>query len=329
MLRNLSNVERLAIETRHNGIVNDAKVNLYGNRLATCSSDASVRVFDLDVNGRCTKTTHLHGHTAPVWQVSWACFPSSENHLASCGDDGRLIVWREKDGKMQKFHETSVKDAKCTSVCWAPRECGLTLASGLSDGNILILVFDGTRWVESYIRGAHQRGTHLPVSWAPVRLSVQPPGHPQPPFVHLASGGRDGVVRIWTMLRPSEWNDGVRLSGHDEEVLDVAWAQTLVGGPMTVASIGMDGKLIIWRCADANQGPWSSRILHSFQDIPNHVTWSPAGNVLIASIGCNKFAGWTVGTDPDDWTQVLREDDERTEEGATGNEENAAVESCA
>ncbi len=43
------------IETQHEDMVHDAQLDFYGKRLATCSSDRTVKVFDI-VNG--TPTTN-------------------------------------------------------------------------------------------------------------------------------------------------------------------------------------------------------------------------------------------------------------------------------
>lgn len=95
----------------------DAQLDYYGKRLATCSSDRTVKVFDV-VDGEAQRTgghtlkgcvfiaslsdaTRLRRgdrHTGPVWQVAWA-HPKYGHILASCSYDGKVIIWKEQTGQ--------------------------------------------------------------------------------------------------------------------------------------------------------------------------------------------------------------------------------------
>lgn len=82
------------IETHHEDMIHDAQLDFYGKRLATCSSDRTVKVFDI-VNGTPSATGEtLHGHQGPVWQVAWA-HPTFGDILASCSYDGKVIIWKD------------------------------------------------------------------------------------------------------------------------------------------------------------------------------------------------------------------------------------------
>lgn len=82
------------IETQHEDMVHDAQLDFYGKRLATCSSDRTVKVFDI-INGTpSTNAETLHGHQGPVWQVAWA-HPTFGDILASCSYDGKVIIWKD------------------------------------------------------------------------------------------------------------------------------------------------------------------------------------------------------------------------------------------
>lgn len=83
------------IETAHEDMIHDAQLDYYGKRLATCSSDRTVRVFNVDKSGHAVgEGAVLRGHSGPVWQVAWA-HPSFGGILASCSYDGRVFVWKE------------------------------------------------------------------------------------------------------------------------------------------------------------------------------------------------------------------------------------------
>jgi WD40 repeat protein len=82
-----------AVETGHLDMVHDAQLDYYGKRLATCSSDRTVKVFDLAGDQR-TLIADLRGHDGPIWQVSWA-HPRYGSLLASASFDHRVIIWKE------------------------------------------------------------------------------------------------------------------------------------------------------------------------------------------------------------------------------------------
>jgi protein transport protein SEC13 len=151
-------------------------MDYYGCRLATCSSDRSVRIYDVK-NGTQTLAADLRGHEGPVssqlvhyfifrhqlhnflifkvWQIAWA-HPKFGNLLASCSYDRKVIIWKETNGQWHKYHEYLNHDSSVNSVCWAPHDFGLILACGSSDGSISILsATTGSGWEVKKINNAH------------------------------------------------------------------------------------------------------------------------------------------------------------------------------
>lgn len=85
-------------ESGHLDMVHDAQLDYYGKRLATCSSDRTVKVFDLSGDQR-THIADLKGHEGPIWTVCWA-HPRYGSLLASASFDHRVILWKEgSDGQ--------------------------------------------------------------------------------------------------------------------------------------------------------------------------------------------------------------------------------------
>lgn len=80
-------------ESGHMDMVHDCQVDYYGRRLATCSSDRTIKIFELS-GEQATPVADLRGHEGPVWQVSWA-HPKFGQMLASCSFDHRVIIWKE------------------------------------------------------------------------------------------------------------------------------------------------------------------------------------------------------------------------------------------
>ncbi|MCO5584729.1 hypothetical protein L7F22_038661 [Adiantum nelumboides] len=134
--------ERRDCSTGHDQ--HDAQLDYYGKRLATCSSDRTVKVFDVvdgqwgDVLGRYQRFIWLR---------------------ANAGNTGG---WT-------KIKEHGMHSASVNSIAWAPHELGSILACASSDGNVSVLKFnnDGT-WAVDMV-AAHPIGCNA-VSWAPATV---------------------------------------------------------------------------------------------------------------------------------------------------------------
>ena len=92
-------------ETGHADTVHDVQLDYYGRKLATASSDRTIKVFDV-TGDQLTPLTTLNGHDGPVWQVSWS-HPKFGNLLASCSFDNRVMIWKEQqDGSWTPVSRT-------------------------------------------------------------------------------------------------------------------------------------------------------------------------------------------------------------------------------
>ncbi|XP_074644859.1 protein SEC13 homolog [Tubulanus polymorphus] len=280
------------VDTAHEDMIHDAQMDYYGTKLATCSSDRSVKIFDVK-NGQQTMIAELRDHEGPVWCLGWS-HPMFGSLLASCGYDRKVIIWKETNGVWGKLHEYNNHDSSVNSVCWAPHEFGLMLVCGSSDGAISVLSTTGDgNWEDKKITNAHTIGCNS-VSWAP---AVQPnsllesPGGQRPPLVkRFVSGGCDDLVKIWKE-EDGNWVEEQKLEGHSDWVRDVAWAPSIGLSKHIIASCSQDCRVIIWT-SDGTCNTWSSKILHKFNDVVWHVSWSVTGNILAVSGGDNKVSLW-------------------------------------
>ena len=81
-------------DTHHQDLVHDAQFDFYGKRLATCSSDSIIKVWQVDADDSYKQVGEIGMHEGAVWQVSWA-HPQFGSLIASCGYDKRVMVFRE------------------------------------------------------------------------------------------------------------------------------------------------------------------------------------------------------------------------------------------
>lgn len=64
----------------------------------------------------------------------------------------------------------------------------------------------------------------------------------------------------------------------------------------TCFAFSQDGRVFIWTCDDASGNSWSPKLLHKFNDVVWHVSWSITANILAVSGGDNKVSAvaWTL-----------------------------------
>nr|XP_042092590.1 protein SEC13 homolog isoform X2 [Ovis aries] len=237
------------VDTSHEDMIHDAQMDYYGTRLATCSSDRSVKIFDVR-NGGQILVADLRGHEGPVWQVAWA-HPMYGNILASCSYDRKVIIWKEENGTWEKTHEHTGHDSSVNSVCWAPHDYGLILACGSSDGAISLLTYTGLgQWEVKKINNAHTIGCNA-VSWAPAvvpgSLIDQPSGQKPNYIKKFASGGCDNLIKLWKEEEDGQWKEEQKLEAHSDWVRDVAWAPSIGLPTSTIASCSQVQYRSRWR----------------------------------------------------------------------------------
>lgn len=294
------------IETGHQEAVHDVAMDYYGKRLATASSDGTVKI--IGVGGGSSSYQHLatlSGHQGPVWQSAWA-HPKFGSVLATCGYDGRMIIWKEgtRPNEWMQAHVFSDCNSSVNSVAWAPYELGLCLACGSSDGSISIFtVRADSSWDSAKIDGAHPVGV-LSVSWAPPTAPGSLIGiGSDEPIRKLVSGGCDNTVKVWKLENTSWRMDcSPALQMHKDWVRDVAWAPNLGLPKSMIASASQDGTVILWTLTREGDR-WEGKILNDFKVPVWRLSWSTTGNILAVADGNNNITLWKEAVDGE-WHQV-------------------------
>ncbi|XP_015747920.1 PREDICTED: nucleoporin seh1-like [Acropora digitifera] len=131
------------IHAEHKDLIHDVSYDYHGRRMATCSSDQSVKVWDLDKKkGEWICTASWKTHSGSVWKVTWA-HPEFGQVLASCSFDRTAAVWEEQvvgtgDGILRgQSHWNEIQHKlSCSCVSWNPsRVHAPMLAVGSDDRN--------------------------------------------------------------------------------------------------------------------------------------------------------------------------------------------------
>lgn len=274
------------IDTGHTEVVHDAQFDFYGKRLATCSSDKVIKVYDV-VGDEHALSAELKVHEGPVWQVSWA-HPQFGSLLASCGFDRRVIVQAEHaPGQWTPLLSFEQHSSSVNGIAWAPSSFGLKLACASSDGRVSIVSHgEGDVWSVAMLDDCSQ-GVNA-VSWAPPSVGRM-----------VATAGCDGAIRIHSATVSEDgserWHVSAVLSGrHKEWVRDVAWCPQAFGhthasGQAALASCSDDGLVILWKL---NGGKWDAAPLPPFPAPCWRVSWNTSGRVLAVTSGDSTVTLW-------------------------------------
>ena len=129
--------------TEHEDFLHDLAYDFYGKRLATCSSDQKIKLFDQDGKGEWQLVAEIKAHSGSVNKVAWA-HPEFGQVLASCSADRVVNIYQEivDSEQHQKTwsnvcHLVDSRD-NVADIKFAPRHLGLKLATCSTDGVVRV-----------------------------------------------------------------------------------------------------------------------------------------------------------------------------------------------
>lgn len=280
----------VVITDAHEDLIHDAVLDYYGKKLATSSSDKTIKIFEVEGTDNYKLVETLIGHEGPVWQVAWA-HPKFGSILASCSYDGRAIVWKEQPETQQWsiIAEHTIHQASVNSVSWAPHELGAVLLCTSSDGKVSVVDFneDGTTSHVSF--DAHAIGVNS-ASWAPISATKEGGSNAQQR--RFVTCGSDNLAKIWHFdAALGNYVEEARLEGHTDWVRDVSWSPSVLVRTY-IATASQDRTVLIW--SQGPDGQWQKQPLseEKFADVCWRASWSLSGNILAVSGGDNKVTLW-------------------------------------
>lgn len=315
----------VTFESGHDDLIHDAQFDYYGKRLATASSDKTIKIFDVSGDQQVLVAT-LKGHDGPVWSVAWAN-PKFGTLLASSSYDGKIFIWREdQPNQWVRVFENADHTASVNSVSWGPHQ-SLSLAAASADGSVSILTYkqESKQWAREVIH-AHHGGVNA-ISWGPdvkvaalLAINQQVAGS-NSVYVQrrIVTGGCDNKIKIWRENEQGKWEEQKidATAGHSDWVRDVAWAPSVGLPASTIASCSEDKSVIIWT-EDSKTGLFKPSEKLKFNTKLWRVSWSLMGNILAVSQGDNKVSLWKEGLDGHwkDLSQDEKKDDKKDEKSA-------------
>lgn len=175
-----------AIPAGHKDLIHDVAYNWHGKRMATCSSDQHVKIWERDeVNKTWTCSASWKTHFGSVWKVDWA-HPEFGQVIATCSFDRTAAIWEEVAGGSPQISSSDKKKALSANE--------KTLSSG---GSAVGGHNNSHNWVKRTSL-VDSRTSVTDVKFAPRHLGLM-----------LATCSADGIVRVYEatdIMNLSEWS---------------------------------------------------------------------------------------------------------------------------
>ena len=321
------------IDTQHEDHIHDCQWDYYARRLATASSDRTVKVWNVEPDDTHALSATLTGHDGPVWEVAWA-HPQFGTLIASCGYDGAVLVFKEEGpGRWAIVHKWSPApgaEVSVNSIEFAPSGFEqLVLACASSDGHVSVLRHDAasSEWrSERFL--ASPLGCNA-VSWAPLGVngSAFEDGSPR---MRLATGSCDCLVKVWMASPPDDvtgvvsWEEEPMANGgklHGAWVRDVAFCPYYGVPQPGLASCSEDKSVYIWCRGDVDR-KWEPLKMASFPDPVWRINWSVTGNILAVSSGDDNVSLWKESIHGNKWHQLAEKENAGTNGAAPAQTQN-------
>jgi len=205
----------------HTSAVQDLDFDDEGERLASCSADMSIKIWDMtDDNFKCVRT--LQGHDHNVCGVRFL-----SDLLISCSRDTTIKMWDMNSGFCMKTLQAHDEWVKCIAVS----ACGTLIASGSMDKSVRVWSAAKGSWDCSQIYNDHDHVVEC-VEFSNYSADKvitnaednkedykEEGGTPNKPRF-LASGSRDRSILIYDM---EEVKCIMVLKGHDNWVRSLQW----------------------------------------------------------------------------------------------------------
>ncbi|OWR48430.1 nucleoporin SEH1 [Danaus plexippus] len=300
--------ESQAIVADHKDLIHDVAYDFYGERMATCSSDQYVKVWDSDGQGGWKLTASWKAHHGSVWKVTWA-HPEFGQVLATCSFDRTAAIWEEvgdtaasgtEKGLRTWVKRSNLVDSRTsvTDVKFGPKHLGLLLVTCSADGIIRIYeapdVMNLAQWTLQ-----HEIPTKVSISclsWNPSlsRSSSNPPmlavGSDEPSVADKASSERVFIYEYSESSR--RWTRTECLSSVVEPVNDLAFAPNLGRSFHLLAVATKDVRIIKIEPLPESSGSangsvrFKSEVLAAFEEHSScvwRVAWNVTGTMLASS----------------------------------------------
>ena len=276
----------------HNAYIIDAKYSPDGQWLITASYDQTLRLYETDEYT--LSPLVLRGHEGPLTNVSFA---SDSQSLVTSSKDNTLRTWyasADVGGVIASPIILPEPDTFITAV--AVHESNKWLSVATKSGSVFL--YNQDRLFDAQTIGSQSLAKHGQAVHA---IAFSPESAPNQ---WLATGGNDGIIKLWSLGTELANATPVELIKHTEAVMEITFSpdgRWLISG-------GHEGTVYAWDLENLAANPlelgsWESGFIHTLQFTPFDVdtiwlvaTSGPAPEVFDRTTQ-NKILLWAY--DPD------------------------------
>jgi len=285
------------IHTGHTDLIHDFVYDFYGKRLATCSSDQTIKIWKKTVDGWELDHELKHRHCGSIQRLCWA-HPKFGDIIATCASDYNVHLFVSTGSEFSFKTQLSKPKDIVRDVQFAPEHYetfSLSVGAASADGTVRIWesqdITDLQQWACRHTIEVGGEANCL--SWCPAKFGPR----------SLVVGTTQGA-NVWGYDEKSkEWQPQCQLC-LDVDIIAIHWAPNLgrryhliaMGArnpnePLRVAKI-QDRKVNIFTLTD-DEGSDRATIWR--------VCWNITGTLLAASMDNGTTVIWKYLYDSDKW----------------------------
>ncbi|CAG8436177.1 9503_t:CDS:2 [Diversispora eburnea] len=301
-----------AFESSHDDLIHDVSYDFYGKRMATCSSDQRVKVWEYSQENSCWEPVDTwKAHEGSVLKVSWA-HPEFGQVIATCSFDRTVRIWEEQEHESRnsgkRWTEKAVLRESTGSVQdveFAPNYMGLKFATCAADGMLRIYealeVNNLAQWtlmgeinITTNTAGKESDG-HYCLSWCPSRSTT--------PMIVIGCG-KENCAKIFRQDSTNRWQAFEILDGHANTVYDVSWAPSMGRAYHLIATASKDHNVRIFKLVDNKKEGFE---ITRAPELSDHnvevwkVEWNVTGTILSSSGDDGKVRLWKCSLQSGEW----------------------------
>ncbi|KAG5438154.1 hypothetical protein PCANB_003005 [Pneumocystis canis] len=249
-------MEWKTIKTTHKDLIHDVTYDYYGKRLATCSSDLQVKIFDYNEE----TGEWLENDSWKLGQV-----------IAICSVDRTIRIFEEQEDEDRNSGKRWIEKARLMDsrgavldIWFAPIHYGLKLASVSADAVVRIYEApfpnDLSQWtlIDDILLLPNPPPRDIESSfcltWCPSHWDDQ----------QLLIGAMN-TVNIYRKNSSNKWKAEESLDGHTDLVRDVTWGANMGRSYHIIATACKDGHVRIFKLTNISNYPSNGNTLHNLQ----------------------------------------------------------------